>query len=119
MLSMATIIIVLALAGQLNVHRHGAVNAASCFLYALTSFVSGFVACRFFKQMGEGFRWVQCVHLTSCIFAVPFFIVWGIQNSVAWIYHSTQALPFTTIVLMMMVWIFVGKNDSDLTVVAL
>lgn len=109
MLTIATIIIVLALAGQLNVHRHGAVNVASCFLYALTSFVSGFVACRFFKQMGEGFRWVQCVHLTSCIFAVPFFVLWGIQNSVAWAYHSTQALPFTTIVLMLMVWIFVGK----------
>lgn len=109
MLCMATIIIVLALAGQFNVHRHGAVNVASCFLYALTSFVSGFVACRFFKQMGEGFRWVQCVHLTSCLFAIPFFILWGIQNTVAWIYHSTQALPLTTVILMMLVWLFVGK----------
>ncbi|XP_057366234.1 transmembrane 9 superfamily member 1-like isoform X1 [Daphnia carinata] len=108
LLCMATIIIVLALAGQFSVHRHGAVNVASCFLYALTSIVSGFVACRFFKQMGEGFRWVQCVHLTSCLFAVPFFVLWGIQNTVAWMYHSTQALPFTTVVLMMMVWLFIG-----------
>ena len=112
LLCMAIIIITLALAGQFSVHRHGAVNAASCFLYALTSFVSGYVACRFFKQMGEGFRWVQCVHLTSCLFAVPFFILWGIQNTVAWMYHSTQALPFTTVLLMLMVWVFVGTFIS-------
>jgi len=108
LICMATTIIVLALIGLLGTHRHGAVNAASCFLYALTSFVSGFVACRFFKQMGEGFRWVQCVHLTSCLFAVPFFVLWGFQNAVAWIYNSTQALPITTVILMMAVWLFVG-----------
>ena len=102
------LIILLALCGFFNVHRHGAVNATSCFLYALTSFISGFVSCRFFKQMGEGFRWVQCVHLTCCLFAAPFFVVWSVQNSVAWIYHSTQALPFTTIILIMAVWLFVG-----------
>ena len=110
LICMATTIIFLALLGQLGTHRHGAVNAASCFLYALTSFISGFVACRFFKQMGEGFRWVQCVHLTSCLFAVPFFVLWGFQNTVAWLYNSTQALPITTVILMMAVWLFVGKH---------
>ena len=35
---------------------------------------------------------------------VPFFLVWSVLNSVAWAYHSTQALPFTTILLLMIVW---------------
>ena len=37
---------------------------------------------------------------------VPFFLVWSVLNSVAWAYQSTQALPFTTILLLMIVWAF-------------
>jgi len=111
---LCTTIILLALVGQIGVHRHGALNAASCFLYAFTSFVAGFVSCRFYKQMGEGSRWIQCVHLTSSLFAVPFFIVWGFQNTVAWAYNSTQALPVITTCLMIAVWLFVGTSALNL-----
>lgn len=110
LLVLASTIILLALFGSFSSHHHGTVNAAACFLYAFTSFVGGFVSCRLFKQMGEGFRWVRCVHLTSCLFAVPFFVLWGFQNAVAWIYQSTHGLPFVTIIMMMAVWLFVGKS---------
>lgn len=46
--------------------------------------------------------------LTACLFAVPMFCTWSVINSVAWYQGSTKALPFTTIVLVIMIWLFVG-----------
>ena len=40
---------------------------------------------------------------------VPFFFIWSVMNSVAWYNQSTQALPFTTIVLLLLIWL-IGKS---------
>lgn len=37
---------------------------------------------------------------------VPFFLIWAVINSVAWGYGTTQALPWTTVVLLMCLWMF-------------
>ncbi|XP_013790839.2 transmembrane 9 superfamily member 1-like, partial [Limulus polyphemus] len=76
-------------------------------LYAFTSCIAGYVSAKMYKQMGED-KWVSNVHLTCCVFAVPFFIIWSVQNSIAWAYNSTQALPYTTIILLLAIWVFVG-----------
>lgn len=39
-------------------------------------------------------------------FLGPFFLVWSVINSVAWAYGATQALPWTTVVLLMALWVF-------------
>ncbi|KAB7494469.1 Transmembrane 9 superfamily member 1 [Armadillidium nasatum] len=106
-LAIACGIIGMALLGLFNVHRHGAVNSAAVFLYALTSVIAGFVSASYYRRMG-GEQWVSNVNLTTVIFAGPFFFIWCVQNSVAWIYQSTQALPFTTITLLFFMWLFVG-----------
>eukprot|EP00051_Salpingoeca_urceolata_P001614 m.42431 g.42431 ORF g.42431 m.42431 type:complete len:600 (+) comp11544_c0_seq1:4586-6385(+) len=100
-------IIVMALSGLFNVHRHGSMNTAAVLLYAATSFVAGFVSGKLYHQM-EGKHWVWVIVMTSCVFTVPFFLVWGVINSVAWYSGSTQALPATTIILLMFVFIFIG-----------
>ena len=64
-------IIFLALMGFFNVHNHGAVNSAACFLYALTSFISGYVSSYMYKTMG-GEAWVNSVNLTSCLFSCKY-----------------------------------------------
>ena len=46
--------------------------------------------------------------MTSCVFTVPFFLVWSTVNSFAWYYGSTQALPATTIILLMLIWLIIG-----------
>ena len=48
----------------------------------------------------------------NCIslFLVPFFVIWSFVNTIAWSYQSTQALPFTTVLLLMLIWIF-GNFD--------
>ncbi|CAB4037552.1 transmembrane 9 superfamily member 1-like, partial [Paramuricea clavata] len=55
-----------------------------------------------------GENWVWNVVLTSTLFSVPFFFIWSVMNSVAWYNQSTQALPFTTIVLLSLIWLIVG-----------
>ena len=100
-------IIVMALFGMFNVHRHGAMNTAAVLLYALTCCVSGYVSNSMYKQI-NGDKWAWNLVLTSSLFSLPFFIIWSVANSVAWSYQSTQALPFTTVLLLILVWLLVG-----------
>ncbi|XP_006825254.1 transmembrane 9 superfamily member 1-like, partial [Saccoglossus kowalevskii] len=106
-LALATGIIVMALMGMFNVHRHGSMNTAAILLYALTCFVSGYVSANFYRRIG-GDKWVWNIILTTCLFSVPFFVIWSIINSVAWYHNSTQALPFSTVLLLMIIWLLVG-----------
>lgn len=40
--------------------------------------------------------------------SAPFFLTWSVVNSVHWANGSTQALPATTILLLLTVWLLVG-----------
>ncbi|CAG5128195.1 unnamed protein product [Candidula unifasciata] len=106
-LALATGILLMAVAGMFNVHRHGSINAAAVVLYAFTSSISGYVAANMYKKMG-GDNWVWNINLTSALFALPFFLVWAVINSVAWAYGTTRALPAVTVILLMALWLFIG-----------
>ncbi len=106
-LALACGILLMAMLGLFNVHRHGSLNTAAILLYALTSGIAGYISAKIYKQM-NGENWVWNINLAACLFTVPFFVTWSIINSVAWAYGSTQALPFTTIILLALVWIVVG-----------
>eukprot|EP00053_Salpingoeca_punica_P015859 m.147007 g.147007 ORF g.147007 m.147007 type:complete len:650 (+) comp16819_c1_seq3:798-2747(+) len=100
-------LVALAMMGVFNVHRHGSMNAALVLVYALTCGVNGYVSNLFYKQL-EGQKWAWNIVVTSCVFSVPFFIMWSIVNSTAWYMGSTQALPATTIIIIMLIWLCVG-----------
>ncbi|XP_029385036.1 transmembrane 9 superfamily member 1 isoform X2 [Echeneis naucrates] len=106
-LTLATGIIVMALLGMFNVHHHGAINSAAIVLYALTSCVSGYVSGSFYTQI-SGQRWVWNIILTSSLFSAPLFLTWSIVNSIHWWSGSTQALPATTVLLLLGAWMLVG-----------
>lgn len=72
-------IILMAMVGLFNVHRHGSLNTAAFLLYALTSCVSGYVSAKIYKQM-NGVAWVWNINLTACIYTVPFFLTWSVIN---------------------------------------
>jgi transmembrane 9 superfamily protein 1 len=109
-LALATGILVMAMLGLFNVHRHGSLNTAAFLLYALTSCIAGYISARTFKQM-NGERWVWNINLTACLYTVPFFLTWSLLNSVAWAYGSTQALPATTVIILGLVWIVIGNFE--------
>ncbi|GFT99098.1 transmembrane 9 superfamily member 1 [Nephila pilipes] len=100
-------IVIMSLMDLFNVHKHGAMNSIAFLLYAFTSGIAGYVSASMYKQMG-GKLWVWNINLTSFLFSGPFFIIWSVQNTIAWAYSSTQALPASTIVLLLAVWLCVG-----------
>lgn len=106
-LALAGGILLMAMIGLFNVHRHGSLNTAAFLIYALTSCISGYVSSKVYKQMNGEF-WVWNINLAACLYTVPFFLTWSVINSVAWAYGSTQALPFTTIIILMLVWLTIG-----------
>jgi transmembrane 9 superfamily member 1 len=106
-LAMIIGILFMALVGLFNVHRHGSLNTAAFLLYALTSCISGYVSAKNYKQM-NGEKWVWNINLTASLFTIPFFLTWAVINSVAWAHSSTQALPFTTIIILGLIWIVIG-----------
>lgn len=69
--------------------------------------IGGFFATRLYTQM-EGTKWAWTIVLTAVIFALPFFAVACWVNSVAISYGSTMALPFFTILQVMMIHFLVG-----------
>ena len=104
-------IMIMPLAGLFPPHRHGAINTAAVLMYALTSCIAGYVSSSFYRKLtnkSAGDKWVRSIILTSCLFTLPLFTVWLIINAVHWYAGSTQALPLTTMILLIFIWILVG-----------
>ena len=47
---------------------------------------------------------VRNVLMTICLFCGPMLVTFSFLNTVAWIYRSTAALPFGTIVIIFILW---------------
>jgi transmembrane 9 superfamily protein 1 len=97
----------MALFNMFNVHHHGSIDITVIVLYALTSFISGCVSASMYQKFG-GEAWLANVNITSALFTAPFVLVWAVVNTVAWIYGSTQALPWTTVTLLLIIWALMG-----------
>jgi hypothetical protein len=63
----------------------------------------GYVSGVWYKKMG-GRQWVQNVLLSAGLFCGPLLAVFSVLNTVAWIQGSTQALPFGTICIIIVIW---------------
>jgi hypothetical protein len=84
---------------------------------------AGYVSGVWYKMMG-GRQWVSNVLLVSVLFCGPLLAVFSMLNTIAWVQGSTQALPFGTICIIMVIWALVtfpltvlggiaGKNSKD------
>mmetsp|Transcript_20315 Transcript_20315/g.29164 ORF Transcript_20315/g.29164 Transcript_20315/m.29164 type:complete len:462 (-) Transcript_20315:17-1402(-) len=86
--------------------RRGALLTSAIIIYALCGVVGGFVSSRLYKQL-RGTNWVWNVITTAVVFPLPLAAVFCWVNGVAWMEHSTAALPLTTILLMLSIVVFV------------
>lgn len=75
-------------------------------VYALTSFVSGYSSARLYRHIG-GTHWGFNILTTGWIFPLPLFGCWLIINNVAWVEGSTIALKFSTIFIVMSIWLLI------------
>ena len=90
-----------------------------CLCLSLPGYVSGV----WYKMMG-GTQWVSNVLLVSVLFCGPLLGVFSVLNTIAWVQGSTQALPFGTICIIVIIWALVtfpltvlggiaGKNSRE------
>ncbi|KAI9087321.1 hypothetical protein K1719_030641 [Acacia pycnantha] len=99
-------IFILALVGVFYPYNRGALFTALVVIYALTSGIAGYTATSFYCQL-EGTNWVRNLLLTGCLFCGPLFLTFCFLNTVAIAYNATAALPFGTIVVIVLIWTLV------------
>ncbi|KAH9317376.1 hypothetical protein KI387_019145, partial [Taxus chinensis] len=123
LLALAIFIFMLALVGVFYPYNRGALYTALVIIYSLTSGIAGYVAASFYGQL-EGVNWVRNLLLTGCIFCGPLFLTFCFLNTVAIAYNATAALPFGTIVVILLIWTLItspllvlggiaGKNSKS------
>lgn len=76
-------------------------------LYCLTSMVSGYTSVSLYRQMGYK-DWTRCIILTTCLFPVPVAAVFMWVNTIALAHGSTSALPFTALLTVSALFIFIS-----------
>ncbi|KAJ3677066.1 hypothetical protein LUZ60_002790 [Juncus effusus] len=99
-------IFILALVGVFYPYNRGALFTALVVIYALTSGIAGYVATNFYCQL-EGSNWVRNLMLTGLLFCGPLFLTFAFLNTVAIAYSATAALPFGTILVILLIWTLV------------
>lgn len=104
--TLTVFIFMLALVGVFYPYNRGALFTALVVIYALTSGIAGYTATSFYCQL-EGTNWVRNLLLTGCLFCGPLFLTFCFLNTVAIAYSATAALPFGTIVVIVLIWTLV------------
>ncbi|KAK9996727.1 hypothetical protein SO802_021413 [Lithocarpus litseifolius] len=104
--TLTVFIFILALVGVFYPYNRGALFTALVVIYALTSGIAGYIATSFYCQL-EGTNWVRNLLLTGCLFCGPLFLMFCFLNTVAIAYNATAALPFGTIVVIVLIWTLV------------
>ncbi|PSC72630.1 phagocytic receptor 1b [Micractinium conductrix] len=105
-LVMALMIFGLSLLGTYYPYNGGAMLTSVVVFYALTAGIAGYVSAALYKIMG-GTNWVRNVLTTTMLFCGPLLAMFSYLNSVAWAYGTTAALPFGTIVIIVVIWALV------------
>uniref|UniRef100_A0A1D1XZ19 Transmembrane 9 superfamily member n=1 Tax=Anthurium amnicola TaxID=1678845 RepID=A0A1D1XZ19_9ARAE len=106
LLALAIFIFLLALVGVFYPYNRGAFFTALVVIYALTSGIAGYTATSMYLQL-EGTNWVRNLLLTGCLFCGPLFLTFCFLNTVAIAYTATAALPFGTILVILLIWALV------------
>ncbi|ESQ36055.1 hypothetical protein EUTSA_v10007170mg [Eutrema salsugineum] len=93
----------LAFTGFLYPYNRGMLVASLVILYTLTSVVAGYTSASLHGHF-EGTKKKRSVRLAGILYPVPFFIIVSILNTVAITYGATAALPFGTIVIIILIY---------------
>lgn len=99
-------VIVVTIAGTLFVER-GTIVTVFIVAYALTSFVGGYYSGGYYSRNG-GTGWIQVMVLTASLFPVTVFSISFVLNTIAIFYQSLAAVPFGSIVVVLLIWMFIS-----------
>ncbi|OMO89169.1 Nonaspanin (TM9SF) [Corchorus olitorius] len=107
LLTLVSCLFMLVCLGVLYPYNRGTLCTALVTLYSLTSVVAGYTAASFHCQFAE-VGWEKSVLLAGILYAGPLFVIGSILNVVAVSYGATAALPFGTIMAIILIYTFLG-----------
>lgn len=99
-------VILITIGGALFVER-GTIVTVFIVFYALTSLLGGYISGGFYSR-NDGRAWIQTMLLTANLFPLTVAAIAFTLNTIAIFYHSLAAVPFGTIVVVLLIWIFVS-----------
>ncbi|KAK6926575.1 Nonaspanin (TM9SF) [Dillenia turbinata] len=105
--TMACFLFVLSFVGVLYPYNRGALCTSLVVSYVLTSVVAGYTAASFYNKFADN-GWGRSVILTGILYVGPLFLTVSFLNTVSISYGVTAALPFGTIMAILLIWIFVS-----------
>ncbi|KAI8895103.1 hypothetical protein BC833DRAFT_602444 [Globomyces pollinis-pini] len=101
---MSFLVLMLTAAGNLY-EGQATILTASIFAFAFSSVMAGYFSGRQFARH-QGNNWVGTLLLTIILLPAIICIVVSVVNTVAITYSSTKAIPFGSIVKLLLIWIF-------------
>jgi hypothetical protein len=107
--SLVLFMLVLAIMNMFYPGNRGAMYTAAIVLYATTAGTAGYVSAHLYCRVSgsESSMWAWNLVLTATLFPGPMFVMFAFLNTVAIAYNSQAALPFGTIVVILVIWALV------------
>ncbi|GAB4823325.1 hypothetical protein N2152v2_010371 [Parachlorella kessleri] len=99
-------VILITIAGTLFVER-GTIVTVFIICYALTSFVGGYVSGGYYAR-NDGKTWILTMVMTANLFPATCFAIAFVLNTIAIFYQSLAAVPFGSIVVVILIWVFIS-----------
>lgn len=93
-------------AGTLFEER-GTILTVFIICYALTSYVGGYISGSYYARH-DGKSWIRTMIITATLFPMLFFGIAFVLNTIAIAYHSLAAVPFGSIVVVLLIWMFIS-----------
>jgi len=102
-LAMTLLTICFSAMGFLSPANRGSLLMAQLLLYVLMGSLSGFTTARLYKTF-KGKSWQRATCLTALLFPGICFTVFFILDVMAWTQKSTDAVPITTLIVLLVLW---------------
>ncbi|CAI9096824.1 OLC1v1033048C1 [Oldenlandia corymbosa var. corymbosa] len=103
-------IFLLRFVGYFHPQNQGDLLMALLGVNAVTSGIAGYTASSFYRQL-EGTDWVQNLLLTWSLLNVPLFLTFCPLNSIAVAFSPSAALPFGTVMNIILLWTLVTASS--------
>ncbi|XP_050438800.1 transmembrane 9 superfamily member 2 [Adelges cooleyi] len=106
-LCMTVVTLAFACLGFLSPANRGSLMTCSLILYVCLGTPAGYVSSRIYKSFG-GEKWKTNIILTSMFCPGIVFCLFFIMNLVLWAKESSAAIPFSTLLALLVLWFFVS-----------
>ncbi|KAL8689474.1 MAG: hypothetical protein Q9218_004867 [Villophora microphyllina] len=95
--------IIFALLGFLSPSNRGSLGGAMILLYTIFGFIGGYTSSRVYKSFG-GEAWKRNIAMTPILIPGIVFATFFLLNLFLWAKHSSGAVPFTTMLVILAIW---------------